>query len=225
MRPTAVRWITPELATAVHARLTAEHGGPAAVRDPAALAAALSAAVPAGRGRVDLFAVAAAYAAEVVARRPFEAANVRSAYALCRTFLSLNGVEVTAAPVDRVLAVRRLAAGQLTRDGFAAALANRSPNSPSAGATAGLAGTTAGRSPVRRTAMDFHCPRCGSTVAEPGSVHSTGRIYFRPTNAKFLTLKTGDIELKANACAQCGHVDFVADVGKLDTLTRRAEPV
>ena len=212
--------IGPELATAIHHRLAAEHGGPADVRDAQALADAL-AAVTAGRGRPDLFAMAAGYAAEVVARRPFAAGNVRTAFALATTFLAANGVDVTADGVELAVAMRRLADGAIDRAALAGVLAGRppSPRPPTAGATAGRP------HPVRRSAMDYVCPRCGCTVAEPGSVHSTGRMYFRPANAKFLTLKTGDIELKANACTGCGHVDFVASVDKLDALTRRAEPV
>jgi len=74
-------------------------------------------------------------------------------------------------------------------------------------------------------AYEYQCSRCGGNAAEPGAVRSTGGVYFRPTNAKFLTMRTGDIELRANACTQCGHVDLVADVEKLSALTRRAEPV
>ncbi len=209
--------ITPELATAVHGRLQAEHGGPAAVRDASALDAAL-AAVVVPRGKPDLFALAADYAGEILTRRPFAAGNARAAYALCRTFLVLNGTDVAAAKPDRVLAVRDLAAGRCDRAAFAARLSDPPPT-----------GATAGRVPilVRRSAMahDYTCTRCGGTAAESGSVHSTGKVYFRPANTKFMTLKTGDIELRANACTACGHVDFVADVAKLAHLTRRAEPV
>jgi death-on-curing protein len=223
-----VTWITPALAEAVHDRLAVEHGGVGGARHAQALADALSAVSgSAGRGRPDLFALAAAYAAEIAARRPFHGGNVRSAYAICRTFLALNGVELSAAKVDRVLATRQLAAGQIDRAAFAGLLANREPTSsikPSAGATAGRPSSPV---PVRRSAMayDYQCSRCGGQVAEPGAVGSTGGMYFRPTNAKFLTLKTGDIRLRANACTQCGHVDLVADVDKLSALTRRAEPV
>ncbi len=215
-----VTWITPALAIAVHDRLASEHGGTATVRDPQALADAL-AAVHSTSGRPDLYALAAAYAAEVATRRPFDGGNVRAAYAICRTFLSLNGVEVAAGKVDRVLATRQLAAGTIDRSAYAALLANHSQ--PVTGATAGHPSPT----PVRRSVMayDYQCSRCGGNVAEPGSVHSAGSVYFRPTNAKFLTLKTGDIGLRANACTQCGHVDLVADVTKLAALTRRAEPV
>ncbi len=217
-----VTWITPALATAVHDRLATEHGGTGTVRDPQALADALAAVpVTAGRARPDLFALAAAYAAEVATRKPFDGGNVRTAYAICRTFLSLNGVEISAAKVDRVLATRQLAAGTIDRSTYAGLLSNHEV--PGAGPTAGPQSHVH----VRRSVMafDYQCSRCGGNAAEPGSVHSAGGVYFRPTNAKFLTLKTGDIQVRANACTQCGHVDLVADVDKLAALTQRAQPV
>jgi death-on-curing protein len=217
-----LHWIGRDLAVAIHNRQLAEHGGAAGVRDEGALADALAAvAGTAGRGRPDLFGLAAGYAAEIVTRRPFVGGNVRTAYAVCRTFLALNGVEVTASREDRVLATRELAAGTLDRAGYVARLAGHGKPIP-AGANARRQST-----PVRRSTMayDYQCSRCGGNAAEPGAVRSTGGVYFRPTNAKFLTMRTGDIELRANACTQCGHVDLVADVEKLSALTRRAEPV
>jgi hypothetical protein len=68
------------------------------------------------------------------------------------------------------------------------------------------------------------CSRCGGTQLEPGAIQATGRLYFRPANAKFLTFRTGDIAIHANVCIACGHVDLVADVKKLSSLTERAKP-
>lgn len=67
------------------------------------------------------------------------------------------------------------------------------------------------------------CSECGGTELEPGSIQSTGKIYFRPANAKFLTFRTADIEVKANVCIACGHVQLVANVEKLAALTERAK--
>lgn len=67
------------------------------------------------------------------------------------------------------------------------------------------------------------CLRCGGTNLEPGAVESTGRICFRPENARFLTLSTGNVPVKANICLDCGTIDFVGDVSKARKLTRRAE--
>lgn len=68
------------------------------------------------------------------------------------------------------------------------------------------------------------CTECGGTDLEPGAIQSTGKLYFRPANAKFLTLRTADISVNANVCVDCGHVQLVADVEKLAALTTRAKP-
>ncbi len=68
------------------------------------------------------------------------------------------------------------------------------------------------------------CRRCGSRELEPGHVQSTGKVYFRPQNAKFLTLRTADILLHANICLACGLVELVGDVTKARALTERAQP-
>ena len=67
------------------------------------------------------------------------------------------------------------------------------------------------------------CLRCGGTNLEPGAVESTGRIYFRPENSRFMTLSTANVPLKANICVDCGTIEFIGDVGKTRKLTRRSE--
>ncbi len=65
------------------------------------------------------------------------------------------------------------------------------------------------------------CPSCGSTSLEPGHVQSTGAIYFRPDNTRFLTLKTADVRLHANLCTECGVVTLVGNVEKARRLTEK----
>jgi hypothetical protein len=72
--------------------------------------------------------------------------------------------------------------------------------------------------------LEPKCSQCGGTDLEPGSIQSTGKVYFRPANAKFLTLSTGGAVVNANVCLSCGHIDLVADVKKLSALTQRAKP-
>lgn len=62
------------------------------------------------------------------------------------------------------------------------------------------------------------CPACDSERLESGSIQSTGRIYFRPDNTKFMTLGTNDVELSAILCMECGHVMLVGDLRKADKL-------
>jgi predicted nucleic-acid-binding Zn-ribbon protein len=68
------------------------------------------------------------------------------------------------------------------------------------------------------------CPSCGSTNLEPGNIQSTGRIYFRPENTKFLTLGTGDVPITANICTDCGHLMLVGELRKANKLFGKAKP-
>jgi predicted nucleic-acid-binding Zn-ribbon protein len=65
------------------------------------------------------------------------------------------------------------------------------------------------------------CLNCGGTEMASGSLHSTGRTHFRPSDAKFLKLKTANIELLANMCLNCGSVNLVGDVEKAKQVTEQ----
>ena len=62
------------------------------------------------------------------------------------------------------------------------------------------------------------CLRCGGTNLEPGSIQSTGKVWFRPQKAKFLSTKVADVWIKANICIDCGHMEFVGDAKKTKLL-------
>ncbi len=68
------------------------------------------------------------------------------------------------------------------------------------------------------------CLRCGGSHLEPGWAQSTGKIYFRPTNTKFLMLKSADVEVNANMCMDCGSLELVGDVEKAKSLVKRKQP-
>jgi hypothetical protein len=68
------------------------------------------------------------------------------------------------------------------------------------------------------------CIRCGGTRLEPGAIQSTGRIYFRPVNSSFWSLRTADVPVEANVCLDCGTVEMVAEVKKVEALVGRAPP-
>ena len=63
-----------------------------------------------------------------------------------------------------------------------------------------------------------NCPNCNGTKIEPGSLSSTGKLHFRPEHAKFLKLKTANVDVAANICMDCGHIILMADVGKVKAL-------
>ena len=44
-------------------------------------------------------------------------------------------------------------------------------------------------------------------------------------NAKFFTLQSGDVSVKANICVDCGAIELIGDVRKVQALIGRAKPV
>jgi len=96
-------------------RQLAEHGGPAGVRDEAALASALT------RPRnltayqhPDAAALAAAYAYGIVRNHPLVDGNKRTGGVVARLFLARNGYSLKFDPHDAVQTIERLASGKLS---------------------------------------------------------------------------------------------------------------
>jgi hypothetical protein len=63
------------------------------------------------------------------------------------------------------------------------------------------------------------CTRCGGDMSDPGALYSAVRLTFRPQDAKFMTLQTGDVMTKAMMCRSCGLIEIIGDVNKLKRLT------
>jgi death-on-curing protein len=110
-------WISVDLAIAIHKRQLAEHGGADGVRDMGLLESAL------GRPRhqfaysdptPDIPALAASYGYGIARNHAFIDGNKRTAYVVCRTFLLLNGLDMTAAKEERYLTFLNLAAGTVS---------------------------------------------------------------------------------------------------------------
>ncbi len=64
------------------------------------------------------------------------------------------------------------------------------------------------------------CRGCGSEALASGALHGFVRASFRPDDAKFLTLETSDVMTRAVMCRQCGLIEIVGDVRKLERITR-----
>jgi len=62
------------------------------------------------------------------------------------------------------------------------------------------------------------CPNCNRTNIEPGTLHSTGALHFRPEHARFLKLKTANIAVHAGLCLDCGFVSLTADTKRAKAL-------
>ena len=71
--------------------------------------------------------------------------------------------------------------------------------------------------------MAKKCSVCESEDLEPGGIQSTGKIYFRPKNARFLSIKTANVEIKATLCLRCGHLDLIADPQQASALLGKAK--
>ena len=115
-------WISVDLALAIHQRQLAEHGGSDGVRDRALLDSALD------RPR-QLYAfsdptppvpeLAAAYAIGIARNHAFIDRNKRTAYAVCRSFMVLNGFDITATRENRYEMFLALAASEIDDEHFA----------------------------------------------------------------------------------------------------------
>ncbi len=62
------------------------------------------------------------------------------------------------------------------------------------------------------------CTSCGHSILIEGRVQSTGRLYFKPDEAKFWVLSDSMVEVRAKVCAACGNIQMHADVDKLKKL-------
>lgn len=115
------RWIQPAVVLAVHDRQIAEHGGMPGLRDPGLLAGALARPQNlAAYGRPDVADLAAAYAFGLIQDHPFLDGNKRTGYVVSRVFLLLHGADLAAPLAERVLAMLRVATGDLDEPGLAA---------------------------------------------------------------------------------------------------------
>jgi death-on-curing protein len=114
------RWVSEQVALALHDRQLSEHGGPSGLRDPGALASAL--ARPVNRwvyGEDDLCALAAAYAFGIARNHPFADGNKRTAWVMARLFLRKNAFGLVFTERDAIAMVFALAAGELSEDELA----------------------------------------------------------------------------------------------------------
>ena len=114
-------WLRPDVVLAIHNRQLAEHGGPPGVRDEGLLESALIA--PVNRWQYEkgsLPELAACYAFHLAGNHPFIDGNKRTAYICMRLFLTLNGMDLTADPEEKIRIMVDLSAGRLGFDELAA---------------------------------------------------------------------------------------------------------
>jgi DNA-directed RNA polymerase subunit RPC12/RpoP len=64
------------------------------------------------------------------------------------------------------------------------------------------------------------CPVCRSGRVDKGRLMSAGETHMRLDDAKFFTLKTGNIEVDAYICADCGSIYLFGDAEKVRALRK-----
>ena len=114
------RFLSAELAFAVHERQLAEHGGLAGIKDAGLLESAISR--PLNKhayGEDDPFALAAAYAFGIARNHPFNDGNKRTAWVMARLFLRLDGISIAFNKADAIGMVLALASGELEESAVA----------------------------------------------------------------------------------------------------------
>lgn len=114
------KWVLFNTVLAIHKRQIAEHGGSDGLRDEGLLLSALARPqnLEAYSDDADLAALAGAYAFGVAKNHPFIDGNKRTALAVMRTFILLNGGEFVATQEEKYVTFLSLAEGSLVEEGL-----------------------------------------------------------------------------------------------------------
>lgn len=115
-------WVRPDVATAIHQRQLAEHGGAEGVRDAGLLASALDRPrnlLTYGDPAPNLARLAAAYGFGIARDHPFVDGNKRTALVVMLVFLRLNGLNMEATGQESYKTIMALATGSLDEEALA----------------------------------------------------------------------------------------------------------
>jgi death-on-curing protein len=121
-------WLLTEVVLAIHRRQIAEHGGDYGVRDAGLLESALARPKNLrayGEPAPDVAGLDAAYAFGLSKNHPFIDGNKRVSYVAARTFLLLNGWDISADSEEKYLKMLALAEGNLSEEELADWFRNR----------------------------------------------------------------------------------------------------
>ena len=116
-----MKWLRIDAVLAMHKRQIAEHGGGDGVRDIGLLESAMARPrnIAVYEPDADIARLAAAYAFGIAKNHPFIDGNKRTALVACRTFLLLNGYQLTATPTEKYLTFLSLAEGSVSEEALA----------------------------------------------------------------------------------------------------------
>jgi death-on-curing protein len=110
----------PQVVTAIHQMLIAEHGGLPGIRDQGLLDSALARPrQQAAYGKKNsVFQLTAAYSYGLARNHPFVDGNKRIALTVAAVFLEINGYSLNAPEAEAVIIYQQLADGRLTEEGL-----------------------------------------------------------------------------------------------------------
>lgn len=121
------QWIDLSVVLAIHEQQIAEHGGSLGIRDLGMIESAL------GRPQnlllyndPDIFDLAAAYGYGLAQNHGFIDGNKRTAYVVTRLFLILNGYDISASAVDKVVTFEKVGKGEIDQAALASWLRSHS---------------------------------------------------------------------------------------------------
>lgn len=112
-------WLSRDALLATHDEQLAEHGGAAGIRDQNLFESALARRQNvAAYEEPDAARLAASYAFGLAKNHPFIDGNKRTALVALESFLLLNDFDLDASDADCVIAILRLAEGELDEEAF-----------------------------------------------------------------------------------------------------------
>ena len=121
------QWIDLSVVLAIHEQQIAEHGGSLGIRDLGMIESAL------GRPQnlllyndPDIFDLAAAYGYGLAQNHGFIDGNKRTAYVVTRLFLILNGYDIIASAVEKVITFEKVGQGKIDQTVLASWLRSHS---------------------------------------------------------------------------------------------------
>ena len=121
------RWIDLSVVLAIHEQQIAEHGGSLGIRDLGMIESALGR--PQNRllyNDPDIFDLAAAYGYGLAQNHGFIDGNKRTAYVVTRLFLVLNGYDISASEIEKVITFENVGKGEIDQAALASWLRSHS---------------------------------------------------------------------------------------------------
>jgi len=121
------QWIDLSVVLAIHEQQIAEHGGSLGIRDLGMIESALGR--PQNRllyNDPDIFDLAAAYGYGLAQNHGFIDGNKRTAYVVTRLFLVLNGYDISASEIEKVITFEKVGKSEIDQTALASWLRSQS---------------------------------------------------------------------------------------------------